>query len=47
MHIRLLFALGLAIWQAESGNIPIPNSQASCIAEVKFQVKVSMISRGH
>ena len=44
MHITLLFVFGLAIWQAESANIAIPNSQASCIAEVKFPVKVSMIS---
>jgi len=39
MHITLLFVFGLAIWQAESANIAIPNSQASCIAEVKFPVK--------
>ena len=44
MHIALLFVFGLAIWQAESANIAIPNSQPSCIAEVKFPVKVSIIS---
>merc|ERR1711997_1391031 len=39
MHITLLFVFGLAIWQAETANIAIPNSQTSCIAEVKFPVK--------
>jgi len=47
MRIKLLFIFGLAIWQAESANIAIPNSQASCIAEVKFPVKAFKGLKGY
>ena len=44
MHIALILICGLAIWHAESANVAIPKSQTSCTAEVKFPVKVSLIS---